>query len=263
MSTTIRWRNRWAILLSFALVSIPTISHAKTLSDSTFNLANYTQSTFQTGGGTVTVSQTTTDGNPGSALVVTTDAPATHTSYSAFVYFVGNSFSWNPAIDGTLKAVSWNEDLYLTNTPGSVTAISGDILVFQSGNYFVNYQSLPTTTGVYQTAAASNLTSSDFSLVSSLASGGTNSSVHPDFSAPLTFGFLSGAFRTSADSDHTIVKFDNLSIQATSEASTADFNGDGKVDTADYAYWRTNYGDASRYDLWRRNFGVTVATRQP
>lgn len=259
MSTSIRRRNRWAILLSFALASIPTISYAKTFSDSTFNLADYTQSTFQTGGGTVTVSQTTTDGNPGSALVVITDAPATQTSYAASVYFIRDSFSWNPATDGTLSSVSWSEDVYLTNTPGGVTAISGDLLMFQSGNYYVNYASLPTNTGVFQTASANNLTATGFSLVTDLATGGTNTAVHPDFSEPLAFGFLSGAFRTSADSDHTVVKADNLSIQASSEAATADFNANGKVDAADYVFWRKYYGDAPRYDLWRRNYGVTVA----
>lgn len=251
---------RWAILFSLTIVETPTHAVSKTFSDTTFNLADFSQSLFQTGGGTVSVSQTTTDGNPGSALLVTTDAPATHALFSAGVYFVRNSFSWNPASDGNLYTVSWNEDVYLTNTPSATTSIGGDLFIFQAGNYYINYQDLPTITGVFQTAAATNLTASAFSLVVDLPSGDTNSNVHPDFTKPLTFGLLSNAFQVSANSDHTVVKVDNLLIQAISEITAADFNGNHSVDAADYVYWRNFYGDAARYDLWRRNFGLTIAS---
>jgi hypothetical protein len=250
---------RWVILLSLAVVETPTLASAKTFSDTTFNLADYTRSTFQTGGGTVNVSQTTTGGNPGSAVVVTTDAPATFASFAAAVYFVRNSFSWNPASDGNLVSVNWNEDVYLTNTPGATTAVGGDIFIFQSGNYYLNIQLLPTNTGVFQTATATNLTASDFSLITDLPTANTNSGVHPNFTAPLVFGLVSTAFRGSANSDHTVVKVDNLTIHAISEFSAADFNGDNKVSAADYVYWRDFYGDAPRYALWRKYFGGTIA----
>ena len=249
----------WQFLLSVAIVAAPSLATGKTFSDSTFNLGDYAHSTYQTGGGTVDVSQTTSDGNPGSALVVTTDAPATHSFYSAAVYFVGNTFSWNPASDGILKSVSWSQDVYLTNTPTQTTSISGDILIFQAGSYYVNFSGLPTNTGVFQTATGSDLTQNGFSLVTDLATATTDSSVHPDFTAPLAFGFLSGANQFAANSDHTVVRVDNLSIEATSEALSADFNSDGRVNAADYVYWRKFFGDPVRYDLWRRNFGVNVA----
>jgi hypothetical protein len=40
-----------------------------------------------------------------------------------------------------------------------------------------------------------------------------------------------------------------------------DYNGDGKVDTADYVVWRNGLGStytAADYDLWRSNFGQTA-----
>ncbi len=36
-----------------------------------------------------------------------------------------------------------------------------------------------------------------------------------------------------------------------------DFNGDGKVDAADYVVWRKNDNSQAGYDLWRTNFGRT------
>jgi hypothetical protein len=36
-----------------------------------------------------------------------------------------------------------------------------------------------------------------------------------------------------------------------------DFNGDGKVDAADYVVWRKNDGSQAGYDDWRTNFGRT------
>ncbi len=40
---------------------------------------------------------------------------------------------------------------------------------------------------------------------------------------------------------------------------TGDFNGDGAVDGADYAYWRNQSGDPHELQLWRDNFGTTSA----
>jgi hypothetical protein len=36
-----------------------------------------------------------------------------------------------------------------------------------------------------------------------------------------------------------------------------DFNGDGKVDSADYVEWRKTNGDEAAYNMWRSNFGRT------
>jgi T5SS/PEP-CTERM-associated repeat protein len=39
-----------------------------------------------------------------------------------------------------------------------------------------------------------------------------------------------------------------------------DYNGDGRVDAADYVVWRKNDGGQSGYDLWRTNFGRTAGS---
>jgi hypothetical protein len=43
-----------------------------------------------------------------------------------------------------------------------------------------------------------------------------------------------------------------------SAASTSDFNGDGKVNSADYVLWRKNGGTQSEYNAWRANFGQSA-----
>jgi len=65
----------------------------------------------------------------------------------------------------------------------------------------------------------------------------------------------------STDSDDFDWLIDNFKVEVTgSNAGVAgDYNGDGKVDAADYAMWRKNPagfgGDPAGYTAWRTNFG--------
>jgi T5SS/PEP-CTERM-associated repeat protein len=43
-------------------------------------------------------------------------------------------------------------------------------------------------------------------------------------------------------------------------ALPGDYNGDGRVDAADYVVWRKNDGSQAGYDLWRTNFGRTAGS---
>jgi T5SS/PEP-CTERM-associated repeat protein len=43
-------------------------------------------------------------------------------------------------------------------------------------------------------------------------------------------------------------------------ALPGDYNGDGRVDAADYVVWRKNDGSQAGYDTWRTNFGRTAGT---
>jgi hypothetical protein len=39
--------------------------------------------------------------------------------------------------------------------------------------------------------------------------------------------------------------------------AAGDFNGDGKVDAADYVVWRSSINTQAAYDTWRANFGAS------
>jgi hypothetical protein len=49
----------------------------------------------------------------------------------------------------------------------------------------------------------------------------------------------------------------SFGIEAPSPGLPGDFNGDGKVDAADYVVWRKTDGSQAGYDDWRTNFGRT------
>jgi hypothetical protein len=44
---------------------------------------------------------------------------------------------------------------------------------------------------------------------------------------------------------------------------TGDYNGDGRVDAADYVVWRKTDGSQSGYDDWRTNYGRTTGGGGP
>jgi hypothetical protein len=46
-----------------------------------------------------------------------------------------------------------------------------------------------------------------------------------------------------------------IDVLAPVEGLDGDYNGDGKVDAADYVVWRKNDGSQPGYDAWRANFG--------
>ncbi len=45
--------------------------------------------------------------------------------------------------------------------------------------------------------------------------------------------------------------------QTFSLGAAGDYNGDGKVDAADYVKWRDSIGTQAAYDVWRANFGAS------
>jgi hypothetical protein len=66
----------------------------------------------------------------------------------------------------------------------------------------------------------------------------------------------------SADGPPTTTVADAGFRVASSPAALGDFNGDGRVDAADYVVWRKGLGttyNQSDYDVWRAHFGQTVA----
>jgi hypothetical protein len=76
---------------------------------------------------------------------------------------------------------------------------------------------------------------------------------------PPAFSYDYVAFRNSADFDYVIDNF-MVEIFGSNEGLDGDYNADGKVDAADYAFWRKNDGTQAGYDLWRANFGAMAGS---
>jgi hypothetical protein len=64
---------------------------------------------------------------------------------------------------------------------------------------------------------------------------------------------ISGAVSTRLDKHNPPIY--DLSV-STPPGLAGDFNDDGKVDAADYVWWRKNDGTQAKYDEWRGNFGA-------
>jgi hypothetical protein len=78
---------------------------------------------------------------------------------------------------------------------------------------------------------------------------------------PPAFSYDYVAFRESPDYDYVIDNF-MVEIFGSNEGLDGDYNGDGKVDAADYVVWRKDPasfgGDPGGYDTWRANFGAML-----
>jgi hypothetical protein len=89
------------------------------------------------------------------------------------------------------------------------------------------------------------------------AGGGTTSAVN--------YGWIGVRITNEADATGEVVGWGyetdvGESIQAGEAAPgpTGDFNGDGRVNAADYVVWRKTDGTQEGYDAWRTNFGEMV-----
>jgi hypothetical protein len=183
-----------------------------TFSDSTFNLADYSQISYlsdpQT---TLSVSQTPVDGHPGAALLILMSSPPSH-SLTSMQGLINPSFVYDPAANGPLLGVSATVDKYIA-TSGNLTSNFFRPMILQNGDYFIAGISMSVTQGTWLSAGQSGLQASDFTLFD--FNTGLFGSTHPDFSSgPMEFGLANRislssppAFSSSAD-----VRYDNLSL---------------------------------------------------
>jgi hypothetical protein len=74
---------------------------------------------------------------------------------------------------------------------------------------------------------------------------------------PPPFAYDYVAFRNSTDFDYVIDNF-MVEVFGSNEGLDGDYNGDGKVDAADYVVWRKTMGTQPEYDSWRANFGASL-----
>jgi|SRR5579884_1231313 len=195
--------------------------------DNTFNLADYSVSSFQSGGATISITQTATGGDPGSALSIFTSLPfPVAESYSGTSWFLNKGFVYDPASQGELQSINVSVDLFLLFTGQNPALVAFTPVIVQGGNYYSFHIPTTFTEGSYIAVAKDGLTAADFDLVTSMLDGSQNPAVHPDFSGgPLDFGFGSGLASSNVFKTVTRdARYDNLSfdlLSTTPEPKTA------------------------------------------
>lgn len=198
--------------LTIAFLSQTEIAIASNFSDSDFNLSNYTIQSFSSGQ-TVGISQSSSMGNPGNALRI--DIFSNAGSTRSLSYFLNQHFLHSPQNQGDILSISLSSDVYVQNSlsSGSVATYGQMFLLAQDGKYYTHFKSVTPSTGIYHSATTGALTASDFSLITNLETGTTNSTIHPNFNgSTITFGIVQAAFeRTSKN--HSIVELtDNFTV---------------------------------------------------
>lgn len=167
-------------------------------------------------------------GHPGGALQFT--ASVTAAAYSTNISS-GMVFSPNTAHDGAaapVQELSWSSDLFQTvvGTDTVNTQQAAFLILQEVGGVvrlFVNYAPPASSRlGIWQTIGNSGLEADDFSLLD-LAAGVLDPGSHPDFSAPMFFGFGTGATfindgNFAATATYTLV-YDNFTVTVTPMAT--------------------------------------------
>jgi hypothetical protein len=127
-----------SLALAMCVASAPAFADAL-LTDSTFNLANYTQLGPFEFEGTISAAQCATCGNPGNGLKINeTFGDTTTTTGETALGFVNNTVTYNPSISGPIVSINASVDKDAT-----ITGIGGTLgntfrpLIEQDGNYYL------------------------------------------------------------------------------------------------------------------------------
>jgi hypothetical protein len=165
-----------AILLLMAVLclsSAPALADS-IFSDSTFNPANYTTTTPFTSDSSVSLTsgQCASCGNPGLGLELVGASNGTLLTVgtgASDILYVNNTFSYDPATQGSITSISASVDKDLTASySGSISAPIGNMfrpLIEQDGLYYLAAIAGPGITGMttgYNTISRSGLVATDF-----------------------------------------------------------------------------------------------------
>ena len=206
-------KNTTLSICALALISIPAFA-GTTLTDSTFNLANYTETPLfnsNPANAMLTFSQCSSCGNPGQALQII----ASLFSESLAIGFVNSTFTYNPAIQKPVVSINVSVDKDLSfNQTETVNSVFHP-LIEQDGIFYLATISGPSLTGTttgYLTLSQVGLTAADFSSYD--FSTGNFGSAHPNFSGdPMQFGLAQLVVGTSTVSQIVIeAEYDNLNL---------------------------------------------------
>jgi uncharacterized protein (TIGR03437 family) len=203
-----------------ALLAAASLCGGVTFTDGTFNLSDYSITTFKSDPTVgITVQQTQTGGNPGQAVQILYSFPAS--SGNTMVGLARPSFTYNPATQGAIQSIDFSVDKYSTYTGCDscfLTTHQARLLILQNGAYYIAVVNAPGTAGIYQKASATGLRASDFGLFD-FKTGASNTAVNPSFSSGVMQFGLANRYMfqfdqpTSAD-----IRLDNLTINVQSMA---------------------------------------------
>ncbi len=210
-----------SILIAALILSVPLMYADTVFTDDSFNLAEYSISTYQTSGVVVNISQTLTGGDPESALedLIAVPIPVEFASIS---YILNKTFLYNPSSQGTVDQLGVSVDVYRLFTGQNPSLVGFSPLILQGGNYYVFHSIVtPYTPGVYQPTSGT-VSADQFDLVTDLSSGAVDTSMHPDFGGgPLEFGFTAGVNSSGILQPVTAdLRYDNLSFDLMSATNS-------------------------------------------
>lgn len=197
------------------LVALSARATSITFTDTTFNLANYSESPlFKTNASdSFTFAQCPTCGNPGLALQ--TIATLTNSLDTAALGFVNNTFSYNPSVQGAISSIDASVDKDLsTNVDATGAGNTFRPLIEQNGMFYLAAIPGPpvsgTTTG-YNTIAQFGLVATDF-VQFDFSSGNFITGSNPNFAGgPMLLGL---AQRSQAGVAGEVIEadYDNLNL---------------------------------------------------
>lgn len=205
------------LIASIALLCLtPIPATAVTFNDTTFNLANYSETPIGvTSGATVSFTQCPSCGNPGNALQILGTFATTTDGFD--VGFVNNTFAYNPATQGAIATIDASVDKnIITNVPIDPTIMIEDTfrpLIEQDGLFYLAAINGPIfhggSTG-FLNLSQTGLVATDFTQFN--FTNGTFGTGHPNFAGdPMLFGLAQ--LSTAAINNATVeVDYDNLKL---------------------------------------------------
>jgi hypothetical protein len=218
LRTTRTLAAAWIVTIGFAMLGASTLQADTVFSDGTFNLTDYSISTYQTGGATINVTQTLTGGDPGAALDISTSVPAgVGESLNSRSYIVNTTFLYNPSASGPVSSVGVSADVYRLFTGDIPSLVGFSPVIYQDGNYYAYYTIVTSyAPGVYQQPAAT-LLPDQFNLITSLPTGAIDTSLHPNLGGdPFELGFSASLVSSNVPQSFTSdFKYDNLTFDLT------------------------------------------------
>lgn len=180
--------------------------------DNTFDLADYTIDTSQSGGASINISQTLTGGDPGAALQTLIQDPGSPSPFRTSQFLLNSSFLYDPGAQGAIQTIDFMGDVFAFMDPGPLTGVGISAVLFQGGNYYLHNIGLSAVNGIWQTGSQNGLLETDFNLVTDQLTLATNNTSYPDFNnGQIQFGllFATGNFGTIAQ--NWDIRLDNIS----------------------------------------------------